>query len=57
MRPDDHRTVRRYDALPDKGTVGAIGVVFVTAPTIVAIPRPDAEAEWADLHATGSAPI
>src|SRR5262249_10389382 len=54
VRPDDHPTVRRYDALPDEGTVGAIGIVFVTAPTIVAIPRPDAEAERADLHASPS---
>src|SRR5262249_1153494 len=54
VRPDDPPTVRRYDALPDEGTVGAIGIVFVTAPTIVAIPRPDAEAERADLHASPS---
>src|SRR5262249_4061250 len=51
VRPDDRPTVRRYDALPDEGTVGAIGVVLITtAPTIVAIPRADAETERADLH-------
>src|SRR5262249_59563325 len=58
VRPDDRSTVRRYDALPDKRTVGAIGIVritvCITAPTIVAIPRPDAEAERADPHATPS---
>jgi hypothetical protein len=55
VRSDDHATARRYDALPDKGTLGgAIGIVFVTAPTIVTIPRPNAEAERADLHASPS---
>ena len=55
VRPDDRPTIRRYDALPDEGTVGAIGVVLITtAPTIVAVPRPHAEAERADLHASPS---
>src|SRR5262245_1987984 len=55
VRSDDHPAARRYDALPDKGTVGgAIGIVFVTAPTIITIPRPNAEAERADLHASPS---
>src|SRR5215813_13100735 len=55
VRSDDRPTVRRYDALRDGGRVGAIGVVLITtAPTIVAIPRADAEAERADSHATPS---
>src|SRR6266567_3304623 len=64
VRPDDHPAIRRYDAFLHEGTVGAIGIVCVTAvcvtavcvtaPTIVAIPRPDAEAERADLHASPS---
>src|SRR5262249_44168378 len=53
VRPDDRPTVRRYDAFPDEGTVGAIGIVFITtAPTIVAVPRADAAAAPADLHAS-----
>src|SRR5262249_167444 len=62
VRPDDHPTARGYDALPDEGTIGgAIGIVFITAPTIVAIPRADAATERAAFPATpappGSGPI
>jgi len=59
VRPDDLPAVRRYDALLHERTFSAIGIIcvtaiFVTAPTIVAISRPDAEAERADLHACPS---
>src|SRR5262245_13038956 len=54
VRPDDHPTARRYDAFLHERTVGAIGIIFVTAPTIVTVPRPDAEAERADLNARPS---
>jgi hypothetical protein len=54
VRPDDPPSVRRYDAFLHERAVGAIGIVFVTVPTIVAISRPDAEAERADLNARPS---
>src|SRR5437773_5193598 len=38
------------DSLPYHRTVGAVGIIFATTPTVV-IPRPDAKSERANLNA------
>src|SRR5262249_8548283 len=50
MRPDDHAAIVGMDPLPYHRTVGAIGIVFATTPTVI-VPRPDAKSEWANLNA------
>ena len=48
MRPDDHAAIVGMDPLPYHRTVGAIGIVFATTPTVI-VPRPDAkDAKWAE---------
>jgi hypothetical protein len=50
MRPDDHAAIVGMDPLPYHRTVGAIGIVFATTPTVI-VPRPDAKSERANLNA------
>src|SRR5262249_14788122 len=50
MRPDNHAAIVGMDPLPYHRTVGAIGIVFATTPTVI-VPRPDAKSERANLNA------